>query len=65
MFNEEVSRLLVKHQTVVDELQRVDGIIYKLKKRITEQEMIFSYLRKYLGDKNVRMLYKMLIGIRH
>lgn len=51
---------MAKHKNVVQELERVDQIVVKLKKRIGEQEFLFTYLRKYLQDKNVRMLYKML-----
>jgi hypothetical protein len=51
---------MVKHKNVVQELDRVDNVVVKLKKRIGEQELLFTYLRKYLQDKNVRMLYKML-----
>jgi len=38
MFNEEVNRLVIKHEAVVKDFERVDEVFLKLKKRIFEQE---------------------------
>jgi hypothetical protein len=52
--------ITTKHKKVCNELENVDSIVGKLRKKIIEQEEMFSQLRRYLTDLNVRMLYKML-----
>ena len=52
-----------QHRHVCDEFKTVDSIVHKLSKRLMEFERIWSYLQKYLYDKNIRMVYKML-GIK-
>lgn len=60
MFNVEMKAVQEKHHKVCEELERVDDIVLKLSQKIQSQEQLYSYLRKYMLDKNIRMVYKCL-----
>jgi hypothetical protein len=62
-FKKEAEELKGKQRLVISELKRAESVIVKLQKQNVQQEQLFTFLRKYLLEKDVRMVYK-IVGLQ-